>query len=107
MTTRYRPLDNLLSKPRVRVLRTLKRFGFDDVSSADLHDALDAHNKPAKLAIWRALETLVPAGFVERRVEDGTNYYRITKSGLDELAAILAKGEVNESSAYPRRSSAA
>lgn len=103
--SRYLPLDELLELPRVRVLRALRRF--DEVSVPDLNEALGAGTRAAKDAAWRALTDLLARALVAERNDRGVRMLRITDAGRDELAAILAKGEINESRAYPRRKDSA
>lgn len=95
---RYRPLDEVLARPRMRILRALRRF--DLASSLDLFLASsDEHNRMA----WsNALTHLVRGGLVERVPvrERGYNdraitvsYYRITPAGLAEIEQLRADYE--------------
>lgn len=91
---RYLPVDELLELPRVRVLRVLKHFDWADMRQ--ICDSLNESSKAAWMALNSALIRHVRSGSVERCADRVPHQYRITAAGRDELASILARGEVNE-----------
>jgi DNA-binding transcriptional ArsR family regulator len=110
---RYIPLDELLDMPRVRILRALRRF--ESASVDDLRDALDLDiraNETTANTYTKMLSRLVSEGLVEKRVTMRTRSYRgryktsreaisltryrIVEAGLRELAALLARGIIDE-----------
>lgn len=92
--TNYVPLDELLDKPRVKILRTLQRF--DWITKASLLHACGLvfdEGDVESLREWNAHEQAlireVKAGAVERRRLAGMNEHRIAPSGRELLARLL------------------
>ena len=94
---RYIPVDELLDRPRFRVLRML-RF-FDWASVHDLMVAIDETHRAAQQAINRALALGVQAGHIVRDASSLPHLYRITDAGRAHLAEMIARGSVTEISA--------
>lgn len=87
-SARYVPIDELLERPRVRILRALRRF--DWITAIDLADVLDLPTeKGARDSFASMLGRLVRIGQVERRGVRPFDY-RITKEGRADLEAVLA-----------------
>lgn len=89
---RYIPLDERLSRPRVRVLRALLHF--DWVLVLDLAIALDIplggnRQTPERMSFDTALARCVRRGEVERQGRKNESHYRITATGRRLLAAEL------------------
>lgn len=91
-TDRYRPIDEILNQPIVRVLRRLRWF--DWISLAELFDALDVEVLGTRNGRARsrerdrysaALEYAVRSGLVERGGKRPRCVYRITGAGRTEL----------------------
>jgi DNA-binding IclR family transcriptional regulator len=84
---RYEPLDELLDRPRTRLLRAFARFEW--MSAFDLFDAIDLpeHNRPNHVATLLVLQR---RGYLKRRGSRRRGVeYRITNLGRRELARIL------------------
>lgn len=91
--TLYRPLDETLAEPRVRILRALRYH--DWVPSIDLTTALGLNKGKVMNTYHQTLKRLADKGLIERRhiytvynTDNGHNY-RITPAGRAELAKIL------------------
>lgn len=95
---RYVPLDELLARPPIRILRALRRFDWLYVS--DLRSVLDIDSAPylERNAFSVVLGRLIRGGLVERRESPrtwpgaGRNCYdvRLTARGRAELERRLA-----------------
>jgi hypothetical protein len=87
----YRPLDEILSSPTVRILRALRWF--DWVEMADLLDALDESDDLSAARIRVTMNYLVHTGRVEStgRGKGTRHRYRITQAGRGELARQLKR----------------
>jgi len=96
---KYIPLDEMLSRPRIRALRALYRHA-DWVSSPDLYDACDVSEVPVERKTFAsALNVLIRANDIERRavrtgLMDGERsrtigQYRITNGGRASLRASI------------------
>lgn len=87
----YEPLDEILSSPRVRVLRKLRWLDWTTTLTA--LDDLDVPSDERKKYI-AALSHALKMGQLEARATGGTKEYRITQAGkaaLRELAADYDK----------------
>lgn len=95
----YEPIEDILARPKVRILRALRWFGW--VTAADLFTALDLSDwvrngdNRERLNYTSTLRGLVNAGRVER---DGhgrgvEHAYRLTDLGRADLARMLRKYE--------------
>lgn len=100
-TVGYVPFDELLDQPMVRLLRTLRHFGW--VTCDDLYEAAGiAEEKRSRSGAYQALSRAVrrnevarktyremtPNGFITK------HYYRITPAGLVRLGTYYARTEV-------------
>lgn len=93
----YRPLDEELARPQLRVLRFLRHF--EDASLVELLDAArePSHkNHTAYQAFSRALLRHTEYGFVERIRSGGIYRYRITEAGRAELERRLSAAGLSE-----------
>ncbi len=101
--SRYRPLDEVLDRPRVRILRALRWF--DWVEPQDLFAAIGAPDEETLRDRYvKALSQSVLAGHVERakrrtRVTYRSGhgflaYVRLTESGHREIQRELATTEL-------------
>lgn len=96
MRERYKPIENIMSSPRVRTLKALRRHGW--VTSEEFQDAAGARERNARVMFWRQLKKLAAEGHVERS-GDALPRYRITTSGIAELERLLEPAALNESRA--------
>lgn len=84
--TRYVPLDDLLERTSIRILRTLSRF--DGIAATDLLDALDVFDE-RRLTTGSRLVQLAKHGLAEWR----DRLYRITPAGREWLAKQLRRAD--------------
>jgi hypothetical protein len=95
LTIRYNPLDEILADPRVQILRALRRF--DWVECVDLFEAMGVSLEPIERNRYSAVLSRLTRGAFAARREPTTswkpgrqfNLYRITQSGIDELARLM------------------
>jgi hypothetical protein len=97
----YFPIDELLARPRVRMLRVLVRYD-DWMGSDDLYDACEVPEDPrARNSFSVELSRLVRVGEIERRKVRVTRLYRskmgsigqyqITDKGREMLRDLIAR----------------
>lgn len=87
-TKRYAPLDDVLERTSVRLLRALQRF--DGVTCEDLLDALDIEEEKQRWAGSARLRGMRKYGLVSRE----SDLYRITNAGRVWLAKQIARADV-------------
>lgn len=92
----YEPIEDILARPKVRILRALRWFGW--VSLHDLADALDVafvtgeSNEEWK-SLYDSIRYLVKTGRVEARGSSWDTEYILTDLGRADLARTLRKYE--------------
>lgn len=79
----YVPLDEILERPRVRILRQLRHH--DWTTPVELLDVLDVPGKSERNRYGAALAGAVTCGLIERRDLYSTAEYRITMRGREFL----------------------
>lgn len=89
----YRPLDEVLARPTVRVLRALQWF--DGVTAADLLDALDIEDEGERNDYNHRLWWAGTRGYVRG---ERWGLYRITDAGRAWLAKQIARADVGVAS---------
>jgi DNA-binding MarR family transcriptional regulator len=87
----YRPLDEILSRPRMQILRALRWF--DAVTSEELLLAVNAPDydharNPERNNYTHNLRRLVKDGLVESDEAEWPYRYRITPKGRDAIRAL-------------------
>jgi hypothetical protein len=86
----YAPLDALLDRPEVRLLRALRHF--DWAPASDLYIALDVPHEDSfnRNVFETTLYRSIKAGFARRRGPRNWTEYQLTKRGLRHLEQRLA-----------------
>lgn len=107
MASKYVPIEDVLARPKVRILRALRWFGW--VSRRELFDALDVtfEHRKAWGSLYSALRGLVVVGCVEsveRELRDAATdrvvheqIYCITDRGRFDLARTMRQYEASVS----------
>ena len=83
----YVPLDEVLAKPRIRILRQLRHH--DWTIAVELLDLIGTTSASERNRYACVLGSAVVAGLVERRDRFGTFEYRITQAGRAALRAAF------------------
>lgn len=84
--TGYLALDEVLERPRIRILRALLRF--DWASADEIRVALDEPD--AELVSW-TLRNMRRCGEIERKGPIMESVYRITRTGARNLKAMMRR----------------
>jgi hypothetical protein len=93
----YRPIDELLAMPKVRVLRILRRFEW--ASSTEITDALELD--AAEVGLYSAtISRLFKDGAIDRSGDRIYSYrYKVNAKGRTQLDRIIGRSAITDSMA--------
>ena len=84
---KYEPIDEILAKPKTRLMRLLARN--DWMHIREIFEYLEVDGDRPRDNMRRSLIGLVDYGLVDTRGGWSTRQYRLTLAGRDDLACIL------------------
>ncbi len=88
----YSPIDEVMSRPAFKVLRTLRRQSPDWVEFDDLPLLCEvSEDDRIRNTFWNSVRFHVKQGNIERAPGAVRSRYRITPRGISTLAAMIAR----------------